>query len=394
MPILPSVSRLVQSPTDRYAATLQSNTAQMATVRTTASKPARQLGEILKEQQEPFILEVYLSERGCIRKKLTSGANFICCHGTSGKFLKRSGSQNKIKKGIPYSPMVLKVVCNKFFTIKGLRTKSSVDEDGKPSVTEMDGNSQEIAELDRFSSSSSTTVYNSCSDSDIYEPSMFADNSKSNLKLYDQREKKAAAEAKFQWSCMEDSKQHSPQSVLEETSTSTGSPLDNTRRASSTRQKSFFLPKIITEDSILSASLWNLLLQTSPEKSSYAGLRGPDWSNSSPLSISKRVLQQTKQLLFDCFRELVDNKHVKEEKGKGFLGSEEIGKVIGEKIKRWGKRCGDESNMAKLLESDIMDSIQEWNESESQKKRIVLEIGNAIAEQITNEVVMDMINVL
>ena len=157
------------------------------------------------------------------------------------------------------------------------------------------------------------------------------------------------------------------------------------------------MPKLITEDSILSASLWNLLLQTTPQKSSCAGLtelQGPDWSNSSRLSISKRVLQQTKQLLFDCVRELVDNNHDKEEKGKEFLGSEEIGKVIGEKMKGWGKRCGDELNIVQLSESDIMDSTQNWNDFESQKRDIGLVIGNAIAVEITNEVVMDMINVL
>ncbi|XP_022766438.1 uncharacterized protein LOC111311329 [Durio zibethinus] len=369
----------------------------MAT-RITASKPARQLGELLQEQQEPFVLEVYLSERRCVRKNLISGANFIGCHGNSGKFLKKSGSQNKSKKGIPNFPKVLKVVpCSKFFAIKGSRTKNS-DDDGKLSVTEMDRNNQETAEPDRFSSASSTTVYNSCSDSDIDEPSMFTDNSKSNLKLHREREKKAAADTKFQWSCMEDSKQHSPQSVLEEiSSTSTGSPLDKTRRVSTTRQKSFFLPKLITEDSILSASLWNLLLQTTPDKSSCAGLselQEPDRSNSSQFSISKRVLQQTKQLLFDCARELVDKNHEKEQKGKKFLGPEEMGKVICEKIKGWGKRCGDESNIMQLLELDVMDSSQEWNGFESQKKDMVLVIGNAIAEEITTEVVMDMINVL
>ncbi|XVF36455.1 hypothetical protein REPUB_Repub19eG0060100 [Reevesia pubescens] len=372
--------------------------------RTTASNPARQLGELLQEQQEPFILEVYLSERGCVRKNLTSGANFIGCHGNSGKFLKKFGSQNQSKKGIPHFPKLLKVVlCNKFFKIKGLRTKNSDDEDGKPSttVTEMGRNNQETAEPDRFSSASCTTVYNSCSDSDIDESSMFADSSKSDFKLYNERENKVAADTKFQWSCMEDSKQNSPQSVLEEIlSTSTSSPLDNTRRVSSARQKSL-LPKLITEDSILSTSLWNLLLKTTAaEKSSCAGLteelQEPDRSNnSSPFSISKRVLQQTKQLLLDCVRELVD-KHEKEEKGKEFLGSEEIGKLICEKIKGWGiKRCGDESNLKQLLEIDVMESTKEWNDFESQKKNIGLVIGNAIAEEITNEVVMDMMtNVL
>lgn len=147
------------------------------------------------------------------------------------------------------------------------------------------------------------------------------------------------------------------------------------------------MPRLITGDSILSASLWNILVQTTPDKSSFAGLtelRGPDsdWSNSSQLSISKRVLQQTKQLLLDCVREFVDNDHEKE-----VVGYEEIGKAIGEKIKEWGKRCGEESNMEQPpLESNIMDSTQEWNSFESQKRDIV----SAIAEEITNDVVMDI----
>ncbi|XWS24080.1 hypothetical protein CRYUN_Cryun28dG0070200 [Craigia yunnanensis] len=242
-------------------------------ITTTTSKPARQLGDLLQEQQEPFILEVYLSERGCVRKNLPSGANFIGYHGNTGKFLKKFGSQNQSKKGIPHFPKVLKVVlCNKFFTIKGLRTKNSDDEERKLSVTEMDRNNQETAEPDRFSSASSTTVYNSCSDSDIDEPSIFADNFKSNLKLYDEREKKA------------------------------------------------------------------------------------------------------------------EKKHEREEKGKEFIGSEENGKVIFVKM----KRRGDEPNIMELL-----DSTKEWNDFEWEKRDdIGVVIGNAIVEEITSEVVMDMISVL
>lgn len=165
----------------------------MATIATTASKPGKQLGELLQEQQEPFVLEVYLTERGCVGKKknTTSGANFIGFHGNLDKFLNKSkwGTQNKSKKGsIPHFPTVLKFACNKLLTIKGLRTKNS---DGKPGVIEMVRHNQETAEADRFSSASSTRAYNSSSDSDIDEPSsMFADNSESNLKLCDERERK------------------------------------------------------------------------------------------------------------------------------------------------------------------------------------------------------------
>ncbi|KAG4162358.1 hypothetical protein ERO13_D01G111300v2 [Gossypium hirsutum] len=205
------------------------------------SKPAgRQLGELLQQQQEPFILEIYLSERGSLRNNKSIG-----CHGNSGSKAKNSA--------------------------------------------------------DTFSTASNTTVYNSCSDTDIDEPPM--------LKLYNEREKKCG--------CMEDS----PQFYM-------------------TRQKSLFLSKLI----ILSASVWNLLVQSKP------GLRElaePDGSNSSPFSISKRVLQPTNKVpLLRSRRE--------------------------------------------LLELDGMDSTKEWNVYEEQKE-IGLAIGDAIAEEITTQVVMDMI---
>ncbi|TYI97371.1 hypothetical protein E1A91_D01G139600v1 [Gossypium mustelinum] len=237
------------------------------------SKPAgRQLGELLQQQQEPFILEIYLSERGSLRNNKSIG-----CHGNSGKFLRIN------KKGIPNFPKLLKVVvCNKLFAIKGSKAKNSAD---------------------TFSTASNTTVYNSCSDTDIDEPPM--------LKLYNEREKK------LQCGCMEDS----PQFYM-------------------TRQKSLFLSKLI----ILSASVWNLLVQSKP------GLRElaeADGSNSSPFSISKRVLQPTNKVpLLRSRRE--------------------------------------------LLELDGMDSTKEWNVYEEQKE-IGLAIGDAIAEEITTQVVMDMI---
>ncbi|XP_039055553.1 uncharacterized protein LOC120198275 [Hibiscus syriacus] len=220
---------------------------------TESSKPAaKQLGELLKQQQYPFVLQIYLSERGCFR--------------------------NKKKKGISNFPKLLKlVICNKLFAIKRLKTK----------IPEMKRNEQETAEPDRFS-----TVYNSCTDSDRDEPLMITKIPSSNG---------------VQW------------------------------------QKSLFLSKLIMGDSILSASLWNLLVQTTPDKQSCVRiLQEADESNSSPL----RVLQQAKKL-----------NEVKME----------------------------------LVESDVMGSTQDWNGYEEQKKSIGLVIGNAIAEEIINEAVKEII---
>ncbi|KAK8692463.1 hypothetical protein V6N13_075922 [Hibiscus sabdariffa] len=360
--------------------------------RSRASKSGRQLGELLQEQQEPFILKAYLSERGCVKKKLISGANFInfsCCHGNSGKFFNKSGSQNESRKGSPRFPKVLQVILgNKFFKIKGLRTKNSDDEDGKLSVTEMDINNDETAEADRFSSASSATLYDSCSDTDIDEPPMFADTCVSDWKLHDDRENNADADTKFEWSCMEENKQHSPRSVLDEVSTSTSSPPDNPIRVS---RKRLFWPKLIKVDSTLSTWLLNVLVQTRPVKSSSERLKQlqvPDWSNSSRSSKSKRVLLQKMQLLSDCcIREMIEINHDKKGKGKGIKGSAEvIRKVRCENLKELGKRCGDKSNIKQLLELDILNSTEEWrNDFESWD--IGKEIGDAIVEEITIEVV-------
>ncbi|KAK8705565.1 hypothetical protein V6N13_049163 [Hibiscus sabdariffa] len=315
------------------------NTVLMAATRTSTQSPnpaaARQLGELLKQQQEPFVLEIYLSERGCLRKKLTSESakynKSIGCHGSScGKFLKMN------KKGLPNFPKVLRlVICNKLFAFKGLKTKNSDDVNGKVSVSEMKRNDPETAEPDRFSTASSTTLYNSCTDSDMDEPSTI---------------KKAVADSKFQWSSIEDSKERSP-----------------------ARKKSLFLSRLLMEDSILSTSLWNLLLLATPDRPSCVReSQEADGSNPSTFSIPKRVLQQAKKLREEC------------------LGSE----VVYERIKDLGKRYGDElSKTVKLLEVDVMSSssTQEWNDHEHQKKDVGVVLGNAIAEEIITEVVMDMI---
>lgn len=107
---------------------------------------------------------------------------------------------------------------------------------------------------------------------------------------------------------------------------------------------------------------------------------------------SKRVLQQTKQLLFDCVREVVES-HVKKERGKQhykkFLGPEELGKLICERITSWGIQDGDQKNTNYFL-----DSVEEWRAFEQQKKEIEFDIGDTILEEIKNEIVTEMIDFL
>lgn len=109
------------------------------------------------------------------------------------------------------------------------------------------------------------------------------------------------------------------------------------------------------------------------------------------------VLQQTKQLLFDCARKVVETQGKKEKQQqhhKEYLGSEELGKLIGEKINSWEKQCGEQSSLKKLFDLGLLDSAKEWSDYETQRRDIGLEIGDTIAEDLRNEIVIDMIDFL
>ncbi|KAF2309610.1 hypothetical protein GH714_004270 [Hevea brasiliensis] len=139
--------------------------------------PVKQLRELLQEQQEPFILELCLVERGYLRNSFNAGSSssFPCCHGNSRKSLKSSFSfgLKRTKKGITYCPKVLRSAYNQVISFnERLRTKVSNHRDGDVDVTEKkDRNKQEAVEIDRFSSASSSTVFNSCCGSDAEETS-------------------------------------------------------------------------------------------------------------------------------------------------------------------------------------------------------------------------------
>ncbi|XP_031281418.1 uncharacterized protein LOC116139923 [Pistacia vera] len=381
----------------------------------TKPKVVKQLGQFLQEQQEPFILEIYLSERGYQKKNLNSESSTRFSQGNSSKSLKGSGntSPNKSKKVTPQFSKVLRAAYKKFTSIKdSLRIKNNDNRNGQFSVTEMARNSQEVAEPDGFSTASSTTVFNSCSDSEVEETSTsvqkndvsFIENTSQSFKLWSPGDKEAAAEGKLQWRCVEDSKQISPVSVLEEITSHRGSSPDKTARQGSgnTQEENpsrscITLSKKITEDSILSTSFWSILFHSAIEKPSCAGAtetQEPVHSKStSQFFKSKKVVQQTEQLLFDCVREVLEShgKERRQQNKKEFLGSELLGNLVCEKIKAWGKQSVDGFNITQLLNADIQDSIKEWNDFEAQQRDIALEIGDAILEEIKDQIVTEML---
>ncbi|KAL5844659.1 hypothetical protein ACOSQ4_010617 [Xanthoceras sorbifolium] len=371
---------------------------------TTTSKPVKKLGQFLEEQQEPFILEIYLLERGRLRKNLNSD-----------KSLKMSTSSrsNTSKKVIPQCTKVLKVVYNKLVSINTkLKIKNNDKRDGKFNDTEeVARNNQQVAEADRFSSASCTTVFNSCSESDAEEAtislqkdeiSLVSETSQS-FRVCNLEQKEADAE-RDQWRHIEESKQISPVSVLEGIPSNRGSPIRYSRQDLGTSQEEnpskscIILSKKVTEDSILSASLWNLFFHSATEKPSSAGAAElQELMQSKPTSEflkSKRVLQQTKQLLFDCVREVVETHdgEKKQQNRNENMESELLGKLICDKVKAWRRQSGGRLNITKLLDLDYHDSAEEWTNFEPQIKDIAMEIGDAVLEEIRDQIVTDMVH--
>ncbi|KAF2324237.1 hypothetical protein GH714_011005 [Hevea brasiliensis] len=375
----------------------------MATTR--EPKPVKQLRELLQEQQEPFIL----------RKSFNAGSSFPRCHGNSRKSLKRSFSLclKSSKIGIPHCPKVLRSIYNQVISFnERLRIKTSNHRDGNGDVTEnKDRNTQEAGELDSFSSASTSTVFNSCSgsdaDADAEESSIsqqkdhisFTANTSQSFRLCNNE---AVTDRKLQRQCIEDSKQHSPVSVLEEVASHRGYPLHNNEPEyfSTVREKNptktcAHSPKKVTEDSILSASLWKILFHSATEKSTLPGVSEIQelvhYNLSSQHLKSKSALQQTRQLLFDCVKEIVENQGRKEKQQGEYLEAEELGKLIGEKIKLWGKQSGEESTFGEQMEMEFRESAQEWSGYKAQRRKIGSIIGDAILEEISSEIVMDMV---
>lgn len=284
----------------------------MATAAKESQQPLK-LGQILQKQQEPFILEEFLSERG--------------------KEVKKSLNLSK-RNRIPHYRKVLGAACKK------LVSKNKIFY-GK------DENFRNFQEQEV----------------DAEEQYTIAENSQF-LKLFDERENQIETNGNFQCkkSMEEESKQHSPVSVLEK------SLNYETEDSMSSNSASSCLESRELEE----------LACVHPERIQY--------------SLSRKVLHQTRQLLFDCVRELVETheKNGKRRSGSDPTATEELRQLISEKIKGWGKQSGDISNITQLLDSDFIHSKIEWSDFQSERRDVGVDVADAIMGEIVREIVIDL----
>ncbi|KAL6995312.1 hypothetical protein U1Q18_005450 [Sarracenia purpurea var. burkii] len=356
-----------------------------------SSTMPKQLRELLQQQQEPFILEFYLLEKGFSRNNLNSEAGLIsefgfrCCSSDSRSILKKKKKKkkrlaiwglNNRRKVIPSCSKIVKSVFNRSFFVfdtKNQKMKNPASVDRNSSVRELGGSNREAAEPDGFSSTSDTTAFHSCSGTDIEDEPSSSQN-ESSLATADScpsQEKEANTDRKLKWRSREGNKELSPLSVLEEMPSIEDSPVhDNRHRNAKTR------------NFILAVPFYKFPVQSSMDEP----------PPSSQYLTANRVLQQSKQLLFDWVKELVETRAWKDGTRRQlleFLGPEELGKLLCEDQRTWSKLSRNKTNTAEMLHS-----VAEWSDFEPEMREIGGEIGDFILEDISQEIVADMMSLL
>ncbi|KAI5655160.1 hypothetical protein M9H77_32347 [Catharanthus roseus] len=308
----------------------------------------KKLAEFLQEQQDPFTLEVYLLERRRHNSKKnrfhsSEGDDSPNCSTKANKpFLKRSVSWNlkRNRKLIPNCSKVVRTLFSKLQTAKN---------DHK-----LEKGRQEIADAHYYSKNE-----------DIL---LTTDHQESPKDEYVLTENEVA----------EDWKQlSSPVSVLEETESNNGSsPVEHEAGIEQKHQLK----------SVSKCKSEKPIYKRTQQVQEFVGSNSI--SPSSHYSKNKKAVQQTRQLLFDCVREVVE-KHKKESEGQqiqGILRPEQLWELICENLYVWSKESINETNITPLVCYDVLASTQEWNDLENQTKEIGSQLGDAILEDIINEI--------
>ncbi|CAN1274623.1 hypothetical protein LINPERPRIM_LOCUS15454 [Linum perenne] len=316
-----------------------------------ASSQVKQLGEILKKQQEPFILETYLVERGaffnrkhCNLQRGEKEASFGCFNG-------------RRKKGVHN---LVRFLFNQMASIKNVRSKRGESSESEAERISCDGSSTTLnwgSESDDVEEKEEERE--SCSSASVSNKSKcisFADSSHQNLEFCNPNEEKVSsfsvsfcslhsvfflfysAELQqingvtLQWECMEDQQQQlSPDSVLQGFASSSSPPPTHNRNVSS-------------------------------------------------LSSGNKSSEQTRQLLFDCIAQVVEMSQLHHHHGSKRKLLSCANETVLLSRSTWSWRKG----------KTFHESIDEWSDDE-QRREIGLQIEDEIFQQIMDKIILDLI---
>lgn len=143
---------------------------------------------------------------------------------------------------------------------------------------------------------------------------------------------------------------------------------EDVRRMEKRIERCRVIPKRSREESLLSAALWGLVIQSVKKDSGQN------------VSLKRVLLQKTKQLLFDrVMTKTPLRKHKKREQGFKLICNCKRRRQI-----QWTQHLNNS-----LLGLDDLNSIYQWGGLESDVEHIGVEIADAILECVVNEIVSD-----
>ncbi|KAJ6896185.1 hypothetical protein NC651_022416 [Populus alba x Populus x berolinensis] len=286
---------------------------------------SKQLWEYLQEQQKPFVLDAYLSERKIMLNKKQ----------------KRPRSYDFNKRRIEQTTKILKLLLLKFTRTSQNQPVSSFHKAQKHDpVSKTIEKPQQFGEIEWLPAGSSSVAVResfrcNVKDSRFYENHASHRPKTSQSLTHSILKQKAAADTNFKWECKEENEQLSPVSVLNELPSINKVcrflPKQEGKAASAS---STVLSRNAEEDNMLSAFLCDLLIKSLIEKHSLAGFAelqevvGPAFSQHLK---NNRVLRQNMQLLFDCVNEAMEvhrRMHRRKLHAQEFIGLQELGKII------------------------------------------------------------------
>ncbi|XP_027942750.1 uncharacterized protein LOC114196336 isoform X2 [Vigna unguiculata] len=340
-------------------------------------KSGKRLAEFLKEQQDPFILDLYLLERG---------------YSTTAQ----SANNRKREPLFQFSKLLTTLHKKLLFhnpTCILIRESHIIDQHVLDSVPRgAESSDQTIEDTDRFSFSTATnsTVYLSCSDTDEDGTALSPQKNKALFSPHTgiPQSQQTTDNEKQEQRCLE------------------GDPVaDCGRRISVTEEATLkrdfsgkeerrsnccvFVPKKMTEDPVLSVALWSSVIQSAKREKCNKELGEVLGANANVCHVlkSKTLLHKLKQVVFYCVREISVNVWRKECREHQCLkesrGREELGKIICVRTRELG--ANEKNRITSLL------SLDEWGEFKPQVRHICVEIADALLERFTQDIVAEMI---
>ncbi|KAK9988706.1 hypothetical protein SO802_028945 [Lithocarpus litseifolius] len=361
-----------------------------------ASKPApaKQLREHLQDQQEPFNMASYLSERRYM-KSLNSNNQSV--DSTKNQMRSHHFDKNKGRKRILFTTKSLASIVYKLIPTKNSEELSNCTRSNKDDeISETIRKTWRIEKRNWIFSIKCLNAYR-LTDSNVKEHSLhskrhpvFTHASTSVTFNIENLKVKTAADAKFHWMSMEGDMQLSAASLLTEAISNKGSDFITDKEAPSSNTS---IPnKRDAGDFMLSASLWEVLKNSPIEEKSHVGFakkRGINWTCSQYLR-NKRLLQQRKQLLLHPMKEAKETQGRKGESHKytdDISEPEDMEEIIYKQICSLGKPSGDFMNITHLMNFDLSSTLEEWSNFQQLKRKIGTEIGDEIMGEIVEEII-------